>query len=209
MINRIKAGRQESRIAGLISQNILMLPRRTDLPPIERKSDGCIYLDTRLLGVNMWLEFQSRNRSASSTANVPNLNRQGCQLCSVEDTIKIHRMLRLISSSKSLVLLSGLIIIMLPSKIKAMTRADLSEEIHDLRKADITMSEPPNLLDNAVCAFGERVTPMISQVSGRMGEVVKAFVSEFNHHRRLPRGIALAPPAPAPPPPPPNSFVRS
>lgn len=88
-----------------------------------------------------------------------------------------------------------------------MTRADLSEEIHDLRKADITMSEPPNLLDNAVCAFGERVTPMIPRVSGcRTGEIVEAPVAEFNHHRRLPRGIALAPPAP-PPLPPPNSLI--
>lgn len=52
-------------------------------------------------------------------------------------------------------LLSNLII-MLPSKIKArVMRADLSGEIHDLRKADITMSEPPNLLDNADCAFGK------------------------------------------------------
>ncbi len=35
-----------------------------------------------------------------------------------------------------------------------MTRAYLGEEMHDLKKADITMSNQPNPLDNAVCAFG-------------------------------------------------------
>lgn len=41
-----------------------------------------------------------------------------------------------------------------PKEIKArMTGADLNEEMHSLKKANITMSNQPNPLDNAVCAF--------------------------------------------------------